>query len=126
MSEIDFGPILVEAVIPLLSALLLALGGWAIRWIGTRFKLAADAEIRGYLETALERGVAYGAAKAAEMAAGRARLQVRAAAVAEGAQYVIDAVPDALRHFGVTPARLEAMIEARLPADSPAAPAQDG
>lgn len=116
MNEIDFGPILVDAVIPMLAAVLMALGGWAIRWAGRRLKLAADAEIRVYLEQALERGVAYGAGKAAALAAGRARIEVRNAAVAEGAQYVVNAVPDALRHFGITPGRLERMLEARLPA----------
>lgn len=114
MSEIDFGPILVDAVIPALSAVLLALGSVAIRWLSKRLKLAADAEVRRYLEAALEHGVSYGAAKATELAQDGGKVAVRNAAVARAAQYVLDHVPDALRHFDITPERLEQMIEARL------------
>jgi hypothetical protein len=43
-----------------------------------------------------------------------AHLEVRNAAVAEAASYVIERVPDAVKHFGLNRARIEALIEARL------------
>lgn len=111
--DIDLSPIL-GVGIDLLAVVLMALGGWALAKLGRKFGLEADDQVRVYLNEALERGVGWAKEQARKRAEDFARIEVRNQAVAEVANYVIERVPSAVKHFGLDRARVESLIEARL------------
>ena len=111
---ISFGP-LFDILYGFLSVALMTVGSWAIAWLGKRFKLAADAEIRGYLETALESGIAWALREIRARGETIEGIHTDSALIEKAAEYVIDKVPDALDHFGIDDGALAELIAARLP-----------
>lgn len=105
-------PLAAEFAAAVLFAILSGVGYRLIQWL----KLGSDSRIRGYLIETLERAVELAEARMVRsMAAGALPSEADwQAAGAEAAGYVRDRVPDALKHFGVTPAGLAEMVEARL------------
>lgn len=112
MNELDLTPI-IGIGIEVAAALLVVLGGWAIAKLGKYLGLKQDAEIRDYLEQALTKGLAYGAAEAKKRTKGT-KINVESETVAQAGTYVLAAVPDALTRFQITPERLADMLKARL------------
>jgi len=113
---IDFTPILNElalAVATVASAALLYLAKLARDWFKARTGVElqiSDAQMRSVLDKAIQ----YGIALAVGRLGSRAQLSVSNAQVAQIANYVIAAVPGALKNFGITEERLQEMIRARL------------
>ena len=103
---------LLDALVQLLAAVLLAIGVAAVRGLADWLKLAADDRVRGYLRDAMENAVAHGLATA-----DRAD-QDRAEVVSHAADYVRDRVPDTLARFGIDQPSLRTMLAARLVARS--------
>ena len=99
----------------LLGTALSVVGLWAIRWLGTKNRILADAEVRRYLQDTLLQGLGYGIEKTREFAKDKSNVTVRSALVAEAAGYVINQVPDALRRFKIDSAGVKRLLEARLP-----------
>jgi hypothetical protein len=99
-----------------MSALLLAILSRYLKKLG----LENDEKVRIYLNDALQNGIEFALNKA-RLSAGGARLTVdlhnETAAVA--ARYVLDKVPDAIKHFGITPEKVEELVKARMPAPQP-------
>lgn len=115
---IDFKPILNELMLALAAALsagalyLLKLArDWFKAKTGVELQVS-DEQIR----RVLDRAIKYGIALAVEKWGKDANIRVSNAQVAQIANYVIAAVPDALAQFGITPERLQDMIRARLTA----------
>ena len=78
-------------------------------------QLDLDAHTRAYLDQALERAVTFGELQVHQFAdRALSDVDVHDRAVAHAVNYVIDRVPDALAHFGITPQALTAMVEARM------------
>ena len=92
---IDLSPLL-EPVIQLLAAGLMALGSWAVARLIRRLGLQADSEVRTYLDQALRAGVEWAAEKARRVGLDQARIEVRNAMVADAVNYAVAKVPDAL------------------------------
>ena len=111
--SIDLSPIL-STVVQILFGLVLTIGTWALGKLATRLGLEADDKVRGYLETALQSGVAFAREKALLAGQDFSRIEVRNQAVATAANYVISRVPDAVTKFGITDESLNKMIQARL------------
>lgn len=102
-----FAPYLVEAVVALV---LLAVG-----WAGRKFLgLEIEKRHREALDQALRAGAAWGLDKARQRAGGRLGVDVRSEAATYALRYVLDATPDAIRKFGLTPERVRELIEARM------------
>lgn len=101
VQTIDLAP-LIAGALQILAAILLG-------WIGT---LVRDANARKVIGQVLEMAVRY----AIEALPGLdwTRISTRNQLVALAANYAVEAAPGALRTFGITRARLEAMILARL------------
>lgn len=110
---VDLSPVL-QLTIELLGAVVLALAGWAVTKFGKKLGLENDAKIRQYLDEAIKNGVAFAEQKLKEQAGKIDEVDVKNAKVAEAANYVIKAVPDAIKHFGVTPEKLADLVTARL------------
>ena len=111
--EVDLSPIL-NVAIDLLAVVLMALGTWALAKLGRKLGLEADDQVRLYLNDALERGIGWAKEKATRDAQDLARVEVRNKAVAEAVNYVIERVPDALKHFELDEQRVKKLVEARL------------
>jgi len=113
---IDFTPILNElalAVATVASAALLYLAKLGRDWFKARTGVElqiSDEQMRAVLDKAIQ----YGIALAVGRLGNRAQLAVSNAQVAQIANYVIAAVPGALKNFGITEERLQDMIRARL------------
>lgn len=112
---------LVQALVSGAATVLTGLGSWALLALRTYIRhktgIEIDAATRAYLDHALNNAVSWGAARAERALIGKdgvTDIDLHNATVAAAAQYALDRVPDALAHFGVTPAALETMIEARL------------
>lgn len=113
---IDFSPIINElalAVATVASAALLYLAKLGRDWFKARTGVElqiSDEQMRAVLDKAIQ----YGIALAVGRLSGKATLTVANAQVAQIANYVIAAVPGALKNFGITEERLQDMIRARL------------
>jgi hypothetical protein len=122
---LDLSPYMAELVAAI-GAVLVAIAGAALRafhrFLERRWGLELDTETRAYLQDALERAVDYGVAKASAAVADAApSVDLRREAVRHAAEYALDRVPDALARFGITPAALTRMVEARIEARNPSA-----
>ncbi|WP_293857173.1 hypothetical protein [uncultured Alsobacter sp.] len=106
--------------------LVLALAAWiAARLIAAITKtlgLSIDDKQRQVVNDALDKAIAYGFSQVKGMGGASPTIDLKSTLVAHAAQYALEAVPQALKHFNITPDRLEAMILARVDAAVPAAP----
>ncbi len=114
---------LLAQLLPLFGALMLGICSWAAKRAADWLKLSNDAAVREYLNHALENGVAWAEAEmtkrlvavAAEGTAAptpsRSDIQL---VIQDAAGYVAATVPDALKHFGITPATLQQIVQTRL------------
>ena len=114
---------LIAQLLPLLGALMLGVGSWAAKRAADWLKLSNDARVREYLNEAIENGVAWAEAEMTRRLLSLASAGQPAPAASPGdwhiaaqdaAGYVAARVPDALRHFGVTPGGLEQIVKTRL------------
>jgi hypothetical protein len=105
-------PLIGEFAVALAMGVFSAVGVRLLQWL----RLGSDDRIRRYLGDALERAVDLAEARLMRRL-GEGRVPSEAdwqGAAMEAAGYLRDRVPDALRHFGVTPQGLAEMVEARL------------
>jgi hypothetical protein len=99
-----------------LAAVALSLGSAVCLWLLKKLRLDSDATVRGYLLDALAGAVAFGEARVRARLGGAAPMgaaEWREAGL-HAATYVAGRVPDALKHFRITPEGLAQLIEARI------------
>jgi len=117
-TTVDLSPLLVTVVGTVGTAITAIVGILAralVRSIERRTGLEVDAHTRDYLEKALDRAISYGTAKAEAFVAKQAEpIDLHNTTVALAAQYALDRVPGALKHFGIDDISLHNMVEARL------------
>lgn len=106
--------ILQPYLLAIVSVLATAIVGWLAELLRRKFNLDIDAAHREALQTALTNGAGLLIGKLGDAAAGR-KLDLKSAALAEAVNYVLQAVPDAVRHFGITPEAIAEKIQAKLP-----------
>tara|TARA_Y100000031_G_C8231879_1_gene391299 strand:- start:909 stop:1295 length:387 start_codon:yes stop_codon:yes gene_type:complete len=107
--------IVLQSLAGLLIAVLVALATFGINWVRQKVgldKLTQDDVIRRYLEDAIVAGVNYAISHIPQ----KVTVSGKAAFIAEASKYVLNSVPDALEHFGITEDKLSKMVEARLAA----------
>lgn len=105
-------PLAAEFAVALVLGVFSAVGVRLLQWL----RLGSDDRIRGYLGEALERAVDLAEARLMRRL-GEGKVPTEAdwqGAALDAAGYLRDRVPDALRHFGVTPQGLADMVEARM------------
>jgi uncharacterized membrane protein len=105
-------------LLAVVSVVATAIVGWLAELLRRKFNLDIEASHREALQTALTNGAGLLIGKAGAALAGRT-LDVKSAALAEAVNYVLQAVPDAVRYFGVTPEAIAEKIRAKLPQVSP-------
>ncbi len=101
-------------LLAVVSVVATAIVGWLAELLRRKFNLDIDAAHREALQTALVNAAGLLIGKAGSAFSAR-KLDVKSAALAEAVNYVITAVPDAIRHFGITPEALAEKIQAKLP-----------
>lgn len=121
---VDFGAIiglLYELVFAGAAAALGVAVPFAINWLKEKAgldKLVADDVVRGYVNTALERGIAFARTELDEEIAkvdGTIDLGMKNQLVEIAINYVLDAVPDGLERFGInSPEVVAKLVTARL------------
>lgn len=97
----------------LVSVMATAIVGWLAELLRRKFHLDIEASHREALQTALTNGAGLLLGKLGGALAGR-KLDLKSAVLAEAVNYVLQSVPDAVRHFGVTPEALAEKIQAKL------------
>lgn len=117
-ATIDFGPIVANGLADFVSAVVAGLAavavGWVLYVIKAKFNIDIEATNRDALKAFVERQarslVADGMTKVSGV-----KIDVQSAALATAANTALTAVPDALKYFGLTPDKIEAMIVDALP-----------
>lgn len=115
---INVGQAFSDAVAPYVdaavNALILAAVGWGLAWFRQKTGLEVDQAHRDALVTALQRQagslIADGEAKMSGL-----KVTVGNAALAKAANEALRAVPDAAKHFGLTPENVAARIVDMIP-----------
>ncbi len=112
---VDLAPLMNE-LIPFLGVILMALAGWATKWLAAKLKLSADSEIRSYLMNYIGEAVSYGESRARELSGtGKFTINVKNEAIKAGLGFVTSAAPTAIAKLNFTPEDLRQLIEAKLP-----------
>ncbi|MBX3523236.1 MAG: hypothetical protein KF807_08525 [Xanthobacteraceae bacterium] len=101
-------------LVAVVSVLATAIVGWLAELLRRKFNLDIDAAHRDALQTALTNGAGLLIGKAGGALAGK-KLDLKSAVLAEAVNYVLQAVPDAIRHFGITPEAVAEKLQAKLP-----------
>lgn len=101
-------------LLAVVSVIATAIVGWLAELTRRKFNLDIDAAHREALQTALMNGAGLLIAKAGGAVAGK-KLDLKSAALAEAVNYVLQAVPDAIRYFGITPEAVAEKLQAKLP-----------
>lgn len=101
-------------LLAVVSVIATAIVGWLAELLRRKFNLDIDASHRDALQTALTNGAGLLLGKIGGAASGR-KLDLKSVVLAEAVNYVLQAVPDAIRHFGITPESLAEKILAKLP-----------
>lgn len=100
-------------LLAVVSVVATAIVGWLAELLRRKFNLDIDASHRDALQTALTNGAGLLLGKIGGAASGR-KLDLKSVVLAEAVNYVLQAVPDAIRHFGITPESLAEKILAKL------------
>jgi hypothetical protein len=101
-------------LLAVVSVIATAIVGWLAELLRRKFNLDIDAAHREALQTALTNGAGLLIGKAGAAIAAK-KLDLKSAALAEAVSYVLAAVPDAIRHFGITPEAVAEKLQAKLP-----------
>mgnify|MGYP007106202572 CR=1 FL=1 len=101
-------------LLAVVSAIAAAVVGWLAELLRRKFNLDIDAAHRDALQTALTNGAGLLIGKAGGALADK-KLDLKSAALAEAVNYVLQAVPGAIRHFGITPEAVAEKLQAKLP-----------
>ena len=90
-----------------------AIAGWLANLLRVKFGLQIEEQHRNALQTALTNAAGLAIAKGADLTAGK-KLDVKSVPVSAAVDYVVAAVPDALKYFGITPDAVAEKIAAKL------------
>ena len=105
---IDYGFVAITAVV-------LWIVGTVLGKFSKKLGVEIDEKTRGYLDIAIINGISWAKYKVRGGVGGIDSPTVESAVIAETANYVLAKVPDALKHFKITPDGLNSLIVARLP-----------
>lgn len=107
---------LANGVLDTLTAVVLGVAGVIGTWVLKKLKLDQDATVRGYLMSAIDHAVHLAASKIAVSvdAASWLHPAVKDPLVESAAEYVLDAVPEAVARFGLTKTDVANLATARL------------
>lgn len=100
-------------IVELVAILIAALTTWIAALVKKYTGITVEASHREAFQTALQNGVNYGLSKVS----GKTEtwsVDVKNEVLAEGLEYVLESVPDALKFFNLTPDEIRKKLEAKL------------
>jgi len=100
-------------VVEIIGVLAAALVAWVAKTVKDKFGLDIEKNHRDALQVAIKNAAGLALNKA-EAAVNGATITVGNPLLAAGAKYVIEAVPDAIKFFGLTPEKVAEKIEAQI------------
>ena len=120
---VEVGPLFsgLRATIEAVAGLAIAA---AVGWVALRLNSLAGINIEARHREALQSALLNGVRAGLDLFGKRAdamQVDVRSKVLAEAADYVITSVPDAVKHFGLTPARVRDLARAKLAEAEPPA-----
>lgn len=98
---IDISPVL-EPLIQIVGIALAAGVALLMKKLWNLLGVKEDAEVRVYVKDAMQSAIARAVEEGGKFAAGHRTLDIKSRAVAAGAQYMVDHVPDGLQKLGLT------------------------
>lgn len=107
---IDLTSLISGVLVPILTAVLLAILSWAAALIGAHFHVQISASNRQLVETAIQNGINFAQAKLAPNEKINAPAQI-----ADVVNYILPKIPGALAWLKITPDSLAEQVTARLP-----------
>lgn len=116
-SVFDFGPLVSETIAflaPTVATVLGLVGMWVLQRLARFLGLKIDAGHRATVEQGLDRAIGYAIDRVGSIPIGGIPIDMKYSAVEHAASYAQRRIPDALKHFGITPTALAEMIESRL------------
>lgn len=114
---VDVGPATAAVIAwlaPILLVLLVGGGGWIAARLAGLLGLKINALQRAVIDHGLDRAIGYAIAKLGDRAQGGIPVKVKSEAIAVAAEYAVNAIPGALKHFGKSRDDLAQMLESRL------------
>lgn len=112
---IDFAPLVQQVVMPLVIAILGAVGTWALMKFRSWLGIKESSQLATTLDTALQNGLAYAQAQIPGVVANMPMtLTAKNEVVGLAARYALAHIPDTLKALGVDQALLRQKLEARL------------
>jgi uncharacterized membrane protein len=105
-------------LLALVSVLATAIVGWLAELLRRKFSLDIDAAHRDALQTALANGAGLVLTRIGGSLVGK-KVDLKHALIADSVNYVLQAVPDAIRHFRITPESVAEKILAKLSPQKP-------
>lgn len=115
---VDLGPVL-GYLIQIIAAALVVVAMWAVKRLGGKLGLDIDARQREVIYTAIEGAVGWGAMQARLKGENLAKVNVKNELIHVAADYLVQRVPDAIRHFKLSPADVEQLVASRLEVELP-------
>jgi hypothetical protein len=97
----------------LVGIVVAAILGWIALLAKSKFGIDIEARHREALQSALENAAGLAVGKL-DRYLGEVKIDVKNPALAEGVEYVLASVPDALKYFGLTPERIRMMLLAKI------------
>jgi hypothetical protein len=110
---IDITPI-TDLLIQTLLVLLAAFGSFALNELKNFLKIKKDSALSNRLDGCLHRGLDLAERRLSAMAEAYGKVHTSNQVLELAGAYVVQQMPDTLKHFGITPERLAQMLEARL------------
>jgi hypothetical protein len=105
---------LLQVLLEFLAAGLLV----AVPWVGAKIlglvKLSKDEKMRALVETGLFNAIQYAKSQLAEKLKSGVSVEIKNETVNVAVGYAVSHIPDALRHFEITPELLKEKLEARF------------
>lgn len=113
---VDFDPFIAE-IMPYVLTLLSVVASAAIAWVTMLIQRYTGITIEARHREALQSALLNGARAAiTKVTPSGVKIDVKNATIADGIEYVLKSVPDALKYFELDEVDLARMIEAKLPA----------
>lgn len=102
-------------ILELFGLIIVALGGWLVKIVRDRFGIEIEAKHREALQSALNNAVNLAFGALVKRKAGEAKVIVDGTAdVSAAVAYVKKSVPDAVKHFELSDARIKELLEPKI------------
>jgi len=109
-TTVDFGPVLVQIVMPAVGIIVSALAAWGVKKLADLAGIKADEKAIAVVNDVMQKGLAFATSKIGTIPL---KVDVRSPVIADAASYALAHGPDALKRLGISPEQLAEKLVAR-------------